>query len=198
MAWLTLQTARQLADNGPQNLDRALALASAQDWREGLTWYSNASAQADHVRAQVCPWVDHRTFCGVVAIVSPNNSWDVTIRYAADYFEYKRIYATDNQKEKIRLWLKGEWVWSEKTGPKILSFFSNLSRPRTSTDVTIDRHAIRAWLGASVARSYPDRIGVNYKTYNLIAESYRTVARQYDILPSQLQAVVWLWARRAL
>jgi hypothetical protein len=198
MAWLTLESARSLADNGTQNLVVALASASASDWREGLAWYQLASDQADYWRKQVCPWVDHRTFCGVVAIVSPNNSWDVTIRYAADYFEYKRIYATDNQKEKIRLWLQGEWVWDEKTGPKILSFFSNLSRPKTSLDVTIDRHCIRAWLGASVAAAYPDRIGVNYKTYNLIAESYRTVARQYDILPSQLQAVVWLWARRVL
>jgi hypothetical protein len=135
---------------------------------------------------------------GIVAIVSPNNSWDTTIAYAADYFRGENIYATQAQREKIRLWLQGEWVWSEKTGPKILSFFSNLARPRTSQDVTVDRHAIRTWLGASVAASYPDRIGVNHKTYNLIAESYRTVARQYNILPSQLQAVIWLWARRAL
>jgi hypothetical protein len=198
MAWLTLQTARQLADNGTQNIEVALALASANDWREGLAWYSRASAQADSVRTQVCPWVDHRTFVGIVAIVSPNNSWDKTIAYAADYFCSGNIYATQAQREKIRLWLQGEWVWSEKTGPKILSFFSNLNRPRTSLDVTVDRHAIRAWLGATLAPSYPDRIGVNHKTYNLIAESYRTVARQYNILPSQLQAIVWLYARREL
>ena len=82
-------------------------------------------------------------------------------------------------------------------GHKVKSFASNLLRPFTPGAVTIDRHAYSILLARPTSdqeRKILSRVG----TYQLLAGVFRSVAREFDLLPHELQALTWVYYRKQL
>ena len=69
------------------------------------------------------------------------------------------------------------------TAPKTWAFWQNLWHPHDPQPVTLDSWMFRA-------HGLPDstRLG----TYQALADAYRAVAAELDLIPNQLQAIVWL------
>ena len=76
-----------------------------------------------------------------------------------------------------------------RSGHKVWSFVNNIVAPSVSQAVTVDRHAIKAWMvDESWSCITPNR-------YATIQCDYQAVARAMGILPSQAQAVIWCAVR---
>jgi len=81
-------------------------------------------------------------------------------------------------------------------GRKTFNFFMNLLNPCNPNYVTIDGHMVSVWLGRRILLKSKEA-SLTAKKYTLIAEDYKTVARELGILPNQLQAVCWMaWKRK--
>jgi len=70
-----------------------------------------------------------------------------------------------------------------RQAPKTWAFWQNLWRPYNHYPVTLD-----SWMFQ--AHGLPANAGL--RTYNALADAYRTVARDLELVPNQLQAIVWL------
>jgi hypothetical protein len=79
-------------------------------------------------------------------------------------------------------------------GPKERSFADNISNPKRSQAVTVDRHAVRVALGdiATRDKSGPEVILSRVGVYEAIAQAYRDAAKDLGLLPLELQAITWL------
>jgi hypothetical protein len=71
--------------------------------------------------------------------------------------------------------------------PKTWAFWRNLWRPDDPEPVTLD-----AWMFR--AHALPPGSGI--RAYRALAEAYRAVARGMHVVPNQLQAMIWLHAKR--
>lgn len=199
MPWLDINSTKELAQYGIQNLQLALHKSTMKEFDEGMDWYECAKNRIELTRRSNFPWISTNKVIGIVAILSPNLHWESNIEAMEEFFVSQRVIATKQVTLAAKSWMIDQYQFSFKTGPKISNFYHNLLDPQDPNYVTIDRHAIRAWLGPMHARRFDDqcgRIGLNWKSYNIIAEHYKEVSGHYGILPNQLQAICWQVARR--
>jgi len=73
------------------------------------------------------------------------------------------------------------------TAPKTWAFWQNLWHPNDPNPVTLDSWMFRA-------HGLPVNAGI--VSYRLLADAYRTVARDLGLVPNQLQATVWLHVKK--
>lgn len=199
MPWLDIKSTQELAQYGIHNLQLALHKSTMKEFDEGMDWYECAKNRIEGTRKLNFPWISASKVIGVVSILSPNLHWESNIEAMREFFVSQRVIATKQVTLAAKSWMNDQYQFSFKTGPKISNFYHNLLDPQDPNYVTIDRHAIRAWLGPMHARRFDDqcgRIGLNYKSYNIIADHYKEVSGHYGILPNQLQAICWQVARR--
>jgi hypothetical protein len=74
------------------------------------------------------------------------------------------------------------------------NFYLNIYHPGLEYPVTIDRHAFDAFLGMdSGIQDRPIDVSLldGDQVYDVIADTYRSLAQEMGVLPHQLQAVVW-------
>lgn len=92
--------------------------------------------------------------------------------------------------------IKAQWVLQGHDGviegPKVNTFIDNITHYDSSDLVTVDSHAIQAWLGIMEPGTY----SVPDKAYKLIEADYQRAAALVGVSPLQLQAVVWLVKKR--
>lgn len=185
---------------GIANIRRVLKLADDVDIDEGRIAYVRYN--------QVCRELGEFygfPFESVVkcfAALSPNSDYISNLRSTATLLchkragvEYERITTASYGACRARAWsyLDNPSLWEEVKGPKILSFYRNITQPLDSHAVTIDGHAVNIWRGRAV----------NLKTvaherwkYEAVAQDYRKVALKIGLLPNQLQAITWFtWKR---
>jgi len=184
------------------NIRKVYATATPEEITAGLAWYNVAHLFCIGLAEEYDTDLD--TAAGVVAAISPRLSWNLNLAYA------ERIFATGDapllglSKGKALAILGGQTVGSvlqapkgkPTSGQKVRAFYDNIRFTDDSTAVTIDRHAydIAAGLeGSDATRKVLDRVGV----YEEVANLYREVAAELDILPHQLQAITWIAWRRA-
>lgn len=173
--------------------------ATDQEVRAGLLWYECARMEAETL-AQA-HGVTVRTAVGIVAALSPGCPWDRNIPLAATMLATGDCaHPYGDAIRKARRILNGEDPTHVLKGRKVRSFYHNILYPATSQAVTIDRHAL-----AIVTATEQGKRGasvIDYKwlkrpgAYQMVAACYRTVARELDMLPSELQAITWLVWRR--
>lgn len=91
-------------------------------------------------------------------------------------------------------------VFRSTKARKQKNFYLNIRHPDYDWPVTIDRHAYDAFYGMDAGiqdRPIDAAIGAGDQTYDVIADTYRAVAREIaeesgeQVLPHQVQAVVW-------
>lgn len=134
--------------------------------------------------------------CNVTAILSPMTSWELnqkyTVKAIAQWKNNKRksVHMFPTNTNKAYQILDGKAIeLGQKTGP----FAHNLCYPNTSTEVTIDSIAYRILIGMHY---YSGTYKIALSECNLAKVIYTEVAQELNMLPSELQAMVWVQARK--
>jgi len=166
--------------------------------QEGLQWYGKAHnvirALADKYKLPVDVCI------AVCSALSPRCIWEQNIVDAEKVFKYhvgKRkgsvsvtTYPQNLKKALNILESNNSQVF---TALKTSNFFQNILNPSDCNYVTVDGHAINAYYGkvGSVKNKY-----FTPKHYNRIAKAYKKLAAKYNLLPCQIQAIIWLSFKR--
>ena len=184
-----------------RNLWMHLALATEEEKTRGKAWY--ATAHADVCKLATSYNVSVEQVSKVTAVISPQRYWERNVMDAASLIAAWSVNPDNYRLCRIPLpsgWtpvriafdiLSGKDV---RLGRKVASFVDNILYPDCSQEVTIDSHAIKAWLGR------PDAGAVQFapSLYNRCAADYRKVAQSVGMLPLQAQAVIWIVRKRLL
>jgi len=170
-----------------KNIRDAWNAASEDQISRGRMWYTVA-----HDLAAMVGNGDVRKGAGVISALSPRMQWDRNVTIAINACNSGTatgaMSASLNKAQAILDGANPEDVlpMSAKTG----NFYRNIVDPTDSEAVTVDcwayRVATRDWnaAGPKSARDYRE-----------VADAYRTVAREMNEIPANVQAGTWNWAR---
>lgn len=138
----------------------------------------------------------------VFAALSPNNDYHGNLRDAHKLLAahrkgtpYAEFTVSTYGQNKLKAWriVNGEDPLALITANKTRSFFQNISDPEDVVPVTIDGHMLNMWRGRRenlVGLSFPTKL------YAQVAEDARILAREHQMIPCQMQGVLWLTWRR--
>jgi hypothetical protein len=189
---LTRSEAMQLR-HSVARVDGWLSVATAQDLADGIAWYDRARSIAEAMAEE--SGLSVRACAGVIAALSPRQQWSTNVSaarrmvLAAAAGEPEPIAAgTLGNRAKAWRIACGEDPEVVLGGPKVRAFFANILGD--AEDVTVDVWAARAAEGRKNPNA-PVR-----RRYELIAESFRRVARRRGMTPRDAQAAVWTVYRR--
>jgi hypothetical protein len=173
-----------------QRLQAIFDRANERQIAEGRAWYPTAYLHALQFS------LDHAVplfkTAGIIAALSPNNKWERNL-YDADLFLSKPsldtkvctfmanrrkalaiLNATDQ--DEVRHLLKGR---------KTVSFYDNMVNNETSYRVTVDLWMYRA-----------AEVKISDKHYRMIEDVVLEMALESELLPMDIQAVIWTVLRQ--
>lgn len=141
--------------------------------------------------------------CAIVSILSPATNWEQNKKDAVRLIQSVergvvridrlRLTTYGHNVRKAMKVLRGKIqpgdAFSIVSSPKTLNFFLNLLNPHDPSPVTIDRHAYVIATGEKTDK-------IHKALYLRIASAYKQAAEEIGILPSQLQAVLWVNHRK--
>jgi hypothetical protein len=182
------------------NLYRLYNQATEEEKQQGREWYMHAHEYARTLseRYGVTLW----QAAGVLAALSPGCNWERNKAIAEELIAaYKRgnplplvgSYGRKNVRKCERI-LRGSPVMFVLGGDKVISFYHNILDPLSPSFVTIDRHAYDALQGTRTPED--KRFEIKHKRYRDAESAYTSAAATLGLLPSQLQATLWLTWRR--
>jgi hypothetical protein len=178
-----------------ENIRAIYYTATDADIATGRTWYGAALEIAERIANG-----NAVIGSGVIAALSPNMGWKPNLELAARCLRTRRFtghYGACTRKAK-RI-AKGEHPSNVLNGWKTRAFFQCIVTGGKCSDVCIDRHAIAICHGREATdaeRRAPRPTKRGHMVYEKYAESYRTVAAEVGLLPSELQAITWVAWRR--
>lgn len=188
----------RILTDGVQNLLDVWEQATIGEIDHGLSWYFDA--HADAVKLAKKHNASLMVVCHVIAALSPSMAWvknvesaDVTFQVARGELSWDTVSipAYDGNRDKATEIAKTGDL-SLLSGDKVNSFAANIFDPTSLCKVTIDRHAIQAWMGRYEGLA----LQVSTKAYGLIEADYRKAAAIVGVRPHEFQAVVWVAWRR--
>lgn len=180
-----------------RNITRLFRQATPEQIAQGAEWYAEAHGIA--VRFADTYGVSVSVAAGVIAALSPNNSWGANVRLAERYIAAGGLDAGYFRQglAKARRILDGEDPVSVLNGLKVTNFYlSILTEGREG--ICIDRHA--ASLAAGVRQT--EGIHLTPKQYAAYADAYRRAHRilvreGHAVTVAQVQSVTWkLWRNK--
>ena len=195
-----------------RNITRLFRTATPAEIEAGAEWYADARRIVDALAVKY--GVNPQRVAGIIAALSPLNSWGNNVNLAARFLAAKDQggltsgYLKANLAkarailagENIVATLSGEKIVATLSGEKIVNFYRSILSAGEQ-GVTIDRHAYS--LAVNMRFSDDDLPRFAGKRYAAIAECYRRAAhilsREYGvtITPAQVQSVTWvLWRRK--
>jgi hypothetical protein len=171
--------------------------ASADNIREGLSWYLDAHNYACLLSSTYD--ISVPTAAGIIAALSPMNGWENNKRKAMqlirqDNGEGCGLYR--NVEKAMRI-LRGGMPLDVLGGDKVRAFYMTILSPTGDIDPVIDRHAFDIAVGERTdekRRGILSRKGV----YHQFAAVYRDAAISAGIGAAQMQAITWVAWREAL
>ena len=189
------------------NILKVYARATDGDIDFGLHWYQHAQDAAKAIAGR-CTTATTVEVIGVIAALSPGLSWGLNVLQAeqlikahesGDELPLVGSYGRKNIDKAIRI-LNHEWPLDVLGGNKVRAFFYNILFPIGDAHVTIDRHAKAIVINAPATRKgwASDNVlsTVKKSEYDYIAWHYTVIAKRLGLIPSQLQAIVWVaWKR---
>lgn len=216
---LTLKTVLENIETAESRLEKLYNSRTDLQHNQGIFWYQKAYAEILKLsgRYELHPTI----IAGIVSAFSPMTGWDENLITANNWlygqFEgekgfllaHKKVSATTDRKKKAQnilavptknrtdkeIYIDVEYNFrftvsgKPSKGFKTLNFFRNLNNPFSGNFVTLDRHAINCLF-------YPDsNEGIAASTesaYEKVSEIYRIFAEKVNILPHELQAIVWV------
>ncbi len=167
-------------------------LASKQQVIEGMHWYSEAHTLAVKLSAQY--GVSVLQVAQVISVLSPQKKWDTnkleTIallhwHFTGDIPQFG-LFATAHTIAECHDILRGDFLIPARR-TKTYSFADNIAY-LDSTEITIDRHALRVCYDDTSAKI--DKVGIN--AYKYARQAYQQVADSLGIKGYQLQAITWV------
>ena len=181
------RTRRSYAAVGGNALRRIRAhAAAATDAQRELArgWYPAATRELEEIAHDA--GMALRDVAIIAALLSPRCRWDrnLTATRALLTGEGSLWGPLPENVARGRAWAAGV-LEAHPRAPKTLNFAANLSGDLEA--VTVDVWATRAAVGRDEPRGDLE--------YAAIARSYRTVARELEIPPAELQALVWIVVR---
>ena len=166
--------------------------------KEGANWYPEALAYCKELSAKY--GIPLANVVGALAALSPASSWERN-KQETDWllagikgikvpkFKFTTYGANVIKAERIALGEDPMKLLNPKTGPKTYYFYWSIMG--CSESVCIDRHAY------TIATGEPYK-GLKPKQYRLVADHYKRAAKRLNVMPSQLQAVLWVDYRNKL
>lgn len=183
---------------------RFYALASLAEIQDGLTWYEEANKYSRELASRF--GITLQQAVGLIAAFSPQAGWVENKRYCVSflYAPNSRVRSqVQTDKAKLILTLSSEGdiynaLSTRNAAYKTKAFFLNILNHDIPTDVTIDRHAIASCI------QHPDNVSaldasyghLTKLQYDFFQSCYIKAAKELNILPQQLQAIVWVTYRR--
>lgn len=183
-----------------RNITAVFRSADADLIAEGIAWYENARLVADALAVKNS--VPVHVAAGVLAALSPLNSWGSNVNIAARMLASGGTLTTGylhaNLAKARRIIAEGNI--SALGGLKVNNFYTSIITGGAD-GITIDRHAYcLAFNDRSMTQKVPK---LSPKAYAEIAERYRRasviLSREYGmpLSPAVVQAVTWVvWRRR--
>ena len=168
--------------------------ASEYEKNNGLLWYKEANLYlqeiANHFNLQL------HVVTGICAALSPANSWNANLKDTYNLIRFKgKIDNSTTYKENIRKAskiLKKKKVFPFLCGRKVLPFYDNILNYTNSQAITIDSHIIRCAVNDS-------NLEIHYVPpifFDAIEQSIKDIASENNLLPLQVQAILWVtWKR---
>lgn len=185
------------------NLKNVLKQLDYDSFLEGWSWYKEAHAWA----CEVSDITGHplEVVCAVLACVSPAVRWDINKRDAyallSSGTKAHKIMISSyglNKTKAIKIMETGDT--SILSGKKVVSFYHNILNPECPKNITIDRHAYRAYKQRSGSSSR-GAVSLTPKKYDLAGKAYKKLANRIskhlgiNLTPNQVQALVWIKIR---
>ena len=182
------------------NLQRVLVQALPSDIETGRASYRKYNRIMCKLAAHCS--TSTRTASAVFASLSPNNDYSGNLRDAFKLLSAHRdkrnigdFTVSTYGQNKVKAWrIAGgcdplELIVANKTR----NFFLNVYNPDDPHPVTIDGHILNAWRGRR-----ENLVGLKFppKLYQTVAVDVRNLAAKQDMLPCQLQAILWVTWRR--
>lgn len=178
--------------------------ATKAEIRQGLTWYSKAKRDCQHVATEYNMRLRH--VVGVVAATSPNLRWEKNVHTATQVIDGFNAGIPHDELPSCMAYkanrLKGYHVLNSSNrsaaimqvlrGPKVSAFFDNIMG---GDSVTIDGHARNIAYDQRVNLK-DDAANISKKEYAALVAAYRQAAKKLDIKACDLQAVTWCAWRR--
>jgi hypothetical protein len=192
------------------NILRVFHQATPDEMAYGLNWYHLANKECRSLASEFCRPVS--AGAGVVAALSPNQSWGTTLMASRRVFEAVQkglgpgevvVPTYPLNKEKAFQIARGRRPLAVLGGPKVLAFYHTIMYPAKSDLVVVDGHAYSIWAGQRHILSGGDKgVPVPRLTargrYETVTEDYRDAARTLSLRPWQVQAVTWVVWRRLI
>jgi hypothetical protein len=171
-----------------ENVVACFERATAEDMREGMSWYPTAHEFACSLDSDV--W----RAAGVIAAMSVQKQWTVNMMLARRAYETGTVsgnFGTMNaQGQRI---LDGEHPLDVLGGDKVRAFCTAIATAGQSDDIVVDRHAHDIAMG----RVFTDATRkITKRIYRTMAAHYTEAAREVGVSGTELQAVTWTTWRR--
>lgn len=139
---------------------------------------------------------------GAFAALSPNNDYIGNLRSLVTLLQgmcsgarVDHCTVSTYKACRARAWrfLQGEDFLAATKGKKTRNFYLNILNPFDPDPITIDGHMACVWIGKRMTMR--DVVRSRFK-YDLVASDFRKAADGLDLLPNQLQAMLWFtWKR---
>ena len=182
--------------------------ATPSEIAEGQFWYSKANQISLYMANKFnCPITK---VVGVLSALSPGTNWQQNVadahnlimawHYLIDPSEVIMNTYGQNKRKAVRILnLRSSEVTDveklllhKSKINKTASFFWNILRVKETEFVTIDRHAVRIALGPE----FRDNVYMTEKRYRTTVKAYKRAAKEVNLKPHELQAIVWCAYRR--
>lgn len=189
--------------DGAMHMWAMLGRANAHDRAEGLAAY----ARYHHVMCELSRRYSVPLDRVVAAFVSlsPNSDYignlRSTVSVLAGVFHgvpMEQVQVSTYRHCLARAWAyaRGEARFLDQTkGPKITAFYHNVLDPTDKRYVTVDGHMVCIWrnVDAPMKEAIPSA-----KEYKAIANQTKAMAEEHNMVPCDLQAILWHTRKRLL
>ena len=182
----------------------ALSELTIEELDNAKHWYDEAQQEA----RQIAERLDMPVYIvvGVMAALSPNNKWERNIVNAEELCKafqdgqgMDSVKVSTYHKMKEKAWgiltEFGDYdrVVEQLKGQKIVAFFRNIMG---EDDITIDGHARNIYYNERVGLT-DAKTSIGKKEYIKLQKEYLTVAKEFDMLGRQMQAITWVaWKKK--
>lgn len=178
-----------------RNITRVFREASAEQIQSGMDWYADARLIAENL-AQAYD-VSVSVAAGVIAALSPLNSWGNNINLATRFLAEGGLHAgyLKANLAKARAILAGEDVERTLSGLKVTNFYRSIITAGAE-GICIDRHAY--CLATNDRSASNDVPSLSPKRYAEVSDAYARAAKILSrelgqtIAPAVVQSVTWV------
>lgn len=178
-----------------RQVNQIMKQVSIDTLQTGKDWYVSAHVFAESLALKYSLPLDR--VVGIIAALSPSTRWKQNKVDAENIIrdgELATVTTYGRNKQKALDILAGGDPFKIVHGRKVTPFFINILDPTDKAFVTVDRWILRTF--GIIDKKEQKKVFDSDKRYEFIADVIRRKAEDYNLVPCQLQAVIWEHTRR--